>query len=343
MQHPTCKACARAGDGKACSRHNDSDWRNPKNRVNAYERITQTVCELLENGVVPWRQPWKTRLACPQGVPRNGASGRPYRGMNSLLLGCADYDSAAWVTYKQARALGGHVRAGEQGWPVTYWQFKADTPGDDGDEDKATRRAPLVRTYSVFNVRQCEGLPAWVDQAPMVPQFSPIESCERIATRDDGSLPPIVWGHPIAAYYPEADKVKMPLKGAFDSSEACYHVLFHELAHATGHPDRLKRKTGAKAHRFGSSDYGREELVAELAAAMTCQVVGIDPLVESTAAYCDAWLKVLRDNPREIVTAGAMAQKAADWIVGDSVPMVEVERGESLPRGEVDSSGFVIV
>jgi antirestriction protein ArdC len=119
--------------------------------MSVYDIITARVVSLLEAGVAPWRKSWGgARL-----WPRNLVSGHPYRGINVFLLACSGYSSPFWLTYKQAQAMGGHVRKGEKASPIIFWTKLEKTDRENGEPIEL----PVLRYYSGFNVAQCEGLP----------------------------------------------------------------------------------------------------------------------------------------------------------------------------------------
>jgi antirestriction protein ArdC len=287
--------------------------------VNVYDVITARIVEQLERGTVPWRKPWGGQGSEPTSL----ATRKPYRGGNAFVLACSPYASPYWLTYRQAQALGGHVRKGERGWPVVFWKFFDDEPTDEGTDDgrQGRGRAPLLRYFTVFNVGQCDGLPAdklpAVDAEP-VRTTAPIAACEAVLDGLPSNRPDIRHGHNGAFYRPSEDWIGMPDAGRFTSDTGYYATLFHELTHATGHASRLARPGIVDPSRFGSDSYSREELVAEMGAAFLCGHCGIDtaPLVESHAAYVASWLGRLRADSRLVVIAAAQAQKAADWILG---------------------------
>lgn len=286
-----------------------------KQRTDAYQLITDRILAMLAEGTIPWQRPW----AGDEGGPRNIA-GRSYRGVNVFLLACQGYESPYWLTFKQARALGGHVRKGEHGTPVILWKPVTRTAEDPKTGEEVRRPGMVLRHYTVFNVTQCE-LPA--EAVPPTVRggeaFEPIEECERIVGAFQGP-PTLQVGGSRAFYRPSADSVTMPERAAFKSGPAYYATLFHELGHATGHPSRLNRKGLADLCPFGSTNYSREELVAEMAAAFLCGRAGIEPAtIEDSAAYIAGWLRKLGDDPRMVVIAAAQAQKAADWILGERV------------------------
>jgi antirestriction protein ArdC len=283
-----------------------------------YAIITDRVVSLLERGVVPWRRPW----AGPEGMPRNLASGREYRGVNVFLLASAGYVSPNWLTFRQAQERGGSVRKGEKATPVVFWKVDSVQRVDDAGEPYADRRF-ILRYYNVFNSEQCEDIQA---PLPAVSKaFEPIDRCESVLAGMPNA-PTITHGEARAFYQPASDTVNMPRRELFDSPEAYYATIFHELTHSTGHASRLDRKGIADVATFASIDYSREELVAEMGAAFLCGHCGIEQAtIENSAAYIANWLKRLRDDRTLIVQAAAQGQKAADFILGHSPAFVSAE------------------
>ncbi|MXY85243.1 MAG: DUF1738 domain-containing protein [Gemmatimonadales bacterium] len=275
----------------------------------AYEEITDRIIAALERGTVPWRTPWRAR------GHRNARSQRPYRGVNTLVLQTAalerGWSDPRWLTYRQARAAGGHVRRGEHGTRVVLWKWieKADP-----EEPEGVKRFPLMRLYSVFNVAQCEDVRLPRPQAEEC--CDPLDRAEAVvAGYREG--PAIHHDSESAYYVPERDEVHLPPRGSFTDAHAYYATLFHELAHSTGHPSRLAREGYRTAARFGSERYSQEELVAEFGAAFLGGEAGIDPSrVEQSAAYIASWLRVLDDDRRLVVVAAGQGQRASDHILG---------------------------
>jgi antirestriction protein ArdC len=254
---------------------------------------------------VPWRKPWRAR-----GGARNLVTGKPYRGINALTLGCTAYTSPWWVTYRQAKKLGGHVRKGEHGSLVVFWRWRVVEDKETGE----TKTLPLLRYYTAFNAEQCEGLkvPPIEDARPI----EPIAEAERIAAGMPNP-PRINHGGDKAYYSPIADHVQMPPRETFEKAPEYYSTLFHELTHSTGHPSRIGRNIGTAAAAFGSEPYSREELVAEMGAAFLCGEAGIvSETLANSAAYIGGWLRALRNDKRLVVMAAAQAQKAADYVLG---------------------------
>jgi antirestriction protein ArdC len=272
-----------------------------------YQEVTDRIVSALERGTVPWRRPWNAEA----GQPRNAFDNRPYNGVNALLLGLSEYGDPRWATFKAIKAHGGHVRKGERSALVVF--FKP-LEVEDPDAPNGKRTVPLLRYFRVFNVEQTEGL----DLPPLgetrdVPGIDAADSV--LAGYRDA--PTVTHGGSRACYSRVEDHVRMPAHDTFESSEAYYLTLWHELAHSTGHEARLARRDLADFERFGDASYSREELCAEIASSMVAARVGVvEPDIEQSAAYVAGWLRALRDDRRMIVSAASRAQKAADWILG---------------------------
>ena len=271
--------------------------------------ITDRMIAELEKGAAPWVKPWRKIKQSPgAGMPFNPASDTLYRGINHIWLGMQPFAMPLYVTFKQAQALGGTVKAGEKGTPVVYWNIhKKETTGDNGES--VTSAYAFIKHYYVFNVEQCEDLtiPA-LPEAP-TPEFD--QSPAVMALVDRLSLSGGLTHAGDSAYYrPSADAIVMPPMAAFNGAAQYHATLLHESVHATGHKGRLNRLTPA---RFGSEDYAYEELVAELGAAMLCCKLGIDGDLRH-AGYLESWLKALRNDKKFILSASAKAQAAMDYL-----------------------------
>lgn len=175
---------------------------------------------------------------------------------------------------------------------------------------------PVLRHFHVFNAGQCKGITAPDAPAYEPLAFSPIERAEAVV-REYQDGPAIEHRGGQACYLPKPDRVVMPTQERFVSAEAYYATLFHELGHSTAHSARLDRGVDREPSPFGSADYGKEELVAEMAAAFLCGHAQIEPaVIENAAAYLQGWLKALKADTRLVITAAGAAQKAADWVLG---------------------------
>jgi len=269
-----------------------------------YDRITDRITALLEQGTVPWQKPWKART----GLPRNFVSKNPYRGINVFLLLAMMYESPFWLTFRQVSQLGGSVRKGEKACPVVFW--KQTTTED--KESSEQKKKYLLRFYHVFNVSQCDGLK--ISAEPV--QANVIAKPEDIMA--GMPQPPLMKHGMTHAYYsPHEDCVGLPPRERFERTEDYYSTVFHELVHSTGHEKRLKRSTLAEKSGFGSNPYCKEELIAEMGAAFLCGLAEIgERTIDNSAAYLKGWLEQLRQDKMLIVQAAAQAQKAADFILG---------------------------
>ncbi len=281
-----------------------------------YQIVTDRIINLLEQGVCPWRRPWKSTLA------QNLVSRKPYQGINSLVLNSLAFESPYWATFKQAKDLGGNVKRGEHGTPIIFWKW-LERESEAGKAEKF----PMLRYYTVFNAAQCEGL---ADKLPGTPAAArEILPCESVIASYQGGPGIQIDGGDRAFYRPSTDSVHMPARESFESAESWYSVLFHELTHSTGHEKRLARFESPDQFLFASSSYSKEELVAEMGAAFLCGETGISRDLENSAAYIESWLRVLRQskNSRLIVEAAGKAQKAADLILGRSHGQVAGQDG----------------
>lgn len=325
------------------------------------ERVADRIIEQLEQGTIPWHKPWSAQGLVPMNVRHaNSKTPRPYRGINILLLAMQGYGSPYWMTYNQANQYAyrawcktnghkvevdakgkpnqsstsyrafqkdenrGGVRKGEKSTQIIFWKvlkFEDKVTGED-------KVIPLARFFNVFNVEQCTdlglNLPQADDEAKI---FDPCEEAEAII---DGwtDEPPVTHGGDSAYYSPMQDRIQLPEREAFDTPTDYYFTRFHEGVHATGHADRLNRPEIATATViFGSEDYSKEELVAEMGAAILGAHAGLDGAkrIENTAAYIKHWLGKLRDDKGMLMKAAALGQKAADSILGVSYSYDEDE------------------
>jgi antirestriction protein ArdC len=286
-----------------------------ESRVNLYDEVTQRIVAELEAGRLPWVQPWGMTGGIGPGLPRNALTARPYSGVNILILWGAvienGWPSQSWLTFRQAQEAGGCVRKGERGQCVVYAdRFTPEAERQRAERDGGDAKAvPFLKRFTVFNVAQCEGLreglasdPAPLPEREVVPLAEEVIAASGVDFRIGGDK---------AFYVPSLDYVQVPPQPAFFEQVNYYRTCLHELTHATGHAKRLGRDL---ANAFGSKDYAREELVAEMGSAFLCAALGISPTVRH-ADYIGAWLEVLRDDNRAIFRAASAASKAADWLL----------------------------
>lgn len=265
----------------------------------AYELVVDRLIQAIERGLVPWRRPWTT--------PMNLVTGKLYRGINYLMLATCDHPDPRFLTYLQAEKLGGHVKRGERGYPVTKWRFPTDAELEQKPDAK-----PFVRSYTVFNLNQCEGL----DNLPKLVALEHDSIVEAQAIIEGWADRPVIeHGGYRASYSPSKDLVRMPEMAKFRQVEAYYDTLFHELVHSTGHPSRLGRMVSPFVNR---GQYCLEEMVAEIGGALLCSASGISnaDLYDNNAAYIAGWLQAVRADRNMLIRAASMAARAADLIVG---------------------------
>ena len=288
-------------------------------KVNVYEQVTNRMIELLEQGVVPWKSPYLGTV----GFPKNFATGKGYRGINNFLLGSLRYTSPYFLTFLQAKELGGFVKKGERGGMVVkYGTYTKETEGAEAQEATEEERR-FLKTYTVFNASQIDGIE--FPKPATLPELPPSERCVRareiVAAMPQ--RPEIKEGVAVPCYRPCTDSVHMPERGYFESEEAFQSVLFHELAHSTGHQSRLARKSllenkGIEAEGEARKVYAEEELVAEMSASFLNAHTGIiETEIQNSAAYLQGWIAALKSKDAKgwIIKAASEAQKASDFIL----------------------------
>ncbi len=270
--------------------------------ASVYEIVTGQIIKKLEQGVIPWRRPWNSSN---QAV--SWKTQKPYRGINVMMLEPGEY-----ATFKQISEAGGKVKKGETGHIVVFWKWNELEDGESGK----TEKAPILRYYKVFEInRQCEGMKSRRKDGETY-EHDPIEEAQKIVEGYRNS-PPVTFAPGRAFYAPSTDSISVPAISDYKVPQEYYSTLFHEMVHSTGHKRRLNREGVQGVAAFGSEIYSREELIAEIGAAMLCGVSGIvQETLDNSAAYVASWLRRLKDDSRLIVYAAAAAQKAADYIQG---------------------------
>lgn len=273
--------------------------------------ITNQIIELMEAGPGKWKQTWAA--AANNGMPVNATTGKPYRGINVVLLWMAGveagYPTNKWMTFKQAQAVGANVRKGEKSVACVFFDMIKKKDAQEGEDEFF----PMAKAFHLFNVAQIENLPSEMLTTDMTPPaFSPDELAEMFI-RDTEA---VIEHHGSRAFYsPKHDKIVLPMPEAFTTPANYYATAAHELTHWTGHKSRLDRDF-SKNTRFGDESYAFEELVAELGAAFVCGLFGfVDATVENHASYMASWIKVLKNDKNAIFTAASQAGKAFDYLV----------------------------
>jgi antirestriction protein ArdC len=292
-------------------------------KPSVYQIVTDRITASLKAGVIPWEKPWQTPHFAGGPFPRNFRTGKPYRGINIMLLWSCSYGSPFWLTFNQAKELSGSVRKGEKGTQIVFYkQLRDGQKTDDERTAEVERRAPFVLTYhTVFNVEQCDGLTLpQIEPPPQTNEVEVDETCEAIVSgwTNRPSLQLTSETEYRAYYRPSTDSVHVPARARFVDAPHYYSTLFHELIHSTGHESRLNRAFGT---RFGDDLYSKEELVAEMGAAFLCAIAGIanENTERNTTAYIQNWISKLEEDNRLVVHAASNAQRAVDSILGASL------------------------
>ena len=291
--------------------------------VDRYQEITDKVIAALESGLVPWQSPMGK---ANQKFAYNYVSGNQYRGINFFLLNfMRPHAQSAYLTFKQAKTLGGNIRKGAKSERVYFFKmYYRDENGQGLSEQKAqeihqrggkVQATPFLKSFPVFNVEDVEGIDF---DLPQIETFdhTPIEQAEKfVSSITDG--PTLATATGSANFYtPDTDTITMFPVNRYRTPEDYYSTLFHELTHATGHANRLNREAVTEAINPASDRYAREELTAEMGAAFICALTGVEGQVDNSAAYIGNWLQRLKDDKTLVYKAAAQAQKATDWLNG---------------------------
>jgi len=276
-----------------------------------YQEIADTVIGMMKEHGANWTKPW-TNANIANGGPVSMSTGKGYNGINFLQLSitqfCRGYADNRWATFQQWKKLGASVRKGEKGARVVLFKPLAITETNDAGES-SEKTIALMKGFVVFNAEQCDNVPARANTITAQP-IEPRTAADTLAAQNGAR---VVFANPTSAHYsPSADHINMPRIEQFVSEEAYAATLCHELVHWTGHKSRLDR---LEACRRGDATYAREELVAELGAAMLCGSLGISPEPRADhARYLSGWIKLLADEPKAIFKAAAAASKAAAYL-----------------------------
>ncbi len=313
---------------QGASRYSTPSNARPIIKKDIYTRITDHIVSALENGVRPWLQPWNAEHAAGRISRPLRANGIPYRGINVVMLWSEavskGYNAPNWMTFEQAKHLGGHIRKGERGSIVVYASTFSKSEADEATGKESERDVPFMKGYTVFNAEQVEGLPEHFT-APAQTIVDPVQRIAHVEEFFAATGADIRQGGNRAFYSPGEDRIQLPPFETFKDAESYYATLAHESVHWTKHKSRLDRDLGRK--RWGDEGYAVEELVAELGAAFLCADLKLTPRVrDEHAAYIATWLKVLKNDNRTIFTAAAHAQKAVDFLNAFSTP---IERAEA--------------
>jgi len=279
-----------------------------KARPDIYQTVTDSIIEALEMGVKPWACPWK-RNGIKSGIPSNFATGTAYSGMNIMLLWCSaakqGFNDSRWLTYKQAQEQGAQVRKGEHGTTAIFYRTI-----EKENEAGELEQIPMLKTFTVFNVEQIDGLLLSDENAATQPvnEFDPLPQVEALFQRTGAK---ITERGQQAFFLPGADEIWLPARHLFTDAANFYATGLHELVHWSGAKSRLNRDMKGK---FGSGVYAFEELVAELGSAFLMADLGVTGEVQHES-YIASWLKSLRGDKRFIFRAASAASKAHQYLM----------------------------
>ena len=309
------------------------------NNKQVAEKICARILDTINaSGALPWVKPWNRKANVVRVVDGYtevtvqpsawNRAGVQYKGVNTYL------PVGEYITFNQCRKEGGRVKKGASGWPVVYWNFiKKETT--DADGNPKTETIPVLKYYTVFCVKDCEGIEQKHSPEPRIVRFENAHY-EPIATdvQENATAEQIIAnylsraaglkierepGSDRAFYRPSADLISVPVISQFEKGEEFYSTLFHEIAHSTGHESRLNRFAGkAKCVAFGSEEYSKEELVAEMTAASVLNTLGMESAnsFRNSAAYIKSWAGHIKNDPLMYVSAANKAQAAFDLIIG---------------------------
>ena len=285
----------------------------PENKV--YGIITDKIVNLLEGGVIPWEQKWDNQL------PQNFVSKHQYTGFNFFYLYVMaiekSYNAPYWLTFKQIQDAKGKLKPDQykRGEIVIFYKMNTWVDKNELDEkgQPKVKAYPILRFYTVYNIEQTEG----IDWKSSLRKNNPIEACEAIV-KNYKDCPTITHAVGVPHYTLELDNITLPDLSIYEEPQYYYKTLFHELTHSTGHEKRLGRFKPEDSVSFGSEDYSKEELIAELGSAFLCADTGIsnEQTQGHSASYIKGWLKALKNDERLIVEASGKAQKAVDYVKG---------------------------
>ena len=280
-------------------------------KKNKSQEMAQSIIGALKDGTAPWTKPWTPDNSA---VPHNPVTGTRYRGVNFLYLSMQGKPDPRWVTFNQARKKGWQVKRGSKGTTVQFWQFEKDKKTVDDEGKTVTQRVklerPLLRHYYVFNGSDIEGMPELTVDPKINNEWERHDRAENILRKSGAEIEHISGDR--AAYYPVQDNIQLPKKGQFDTPDKYYATALHELGHWTGHKSRLDRDL---MNVFGSQDYAREELRAEIASYMLGMQLGIGHDPGQHLSYLDSWITYLEDHPTEIFKACTDAEKIQTFIM----------------------------
>jgi len=260
------------------------------------EIVTNRILAEMEKGVLPWERPW---IVIPK---QNMVTKRPYQGINRFLL--AFETEEFYLSFNQVKQLGGKIKKGAKSQLVIFWKPVEVKLKEETEESKERDTYVILRYYNVFRLCDVEGI-----ERPVIGK--PNEKREDIEAFVKRINPRTEFGGSTACYNPKSDTICMPEINRFTDSNHYYSTLLHELAHWTGNEHRLKRFNQDVQNYH--QEYGKEELTAELTAAILCHHFGI-ALPEHNAGYIQGWIQSIKGDNRLLIGASSRAEKVIEYL-----------------------------
>lgn len=298
-------------------------------KVDVYQMVTDRVMAQLEQGIIPWQKPWKNIASgCEDDLAISYSSRKPYSFLNQMLLG----RNGEWLTFNQIKEMKGSIKKGAKAGMVVFYKritVKEKVQDAEGNETEKQAVIPMLKYFNVYHIDDCTGIDTKIQPKPAEAEdevtIEPIEAAEKVIngylSREKSLKLHNDRPSSRAFYSPMFDEVTVPMMKQYDVKDEYYSTLFHELVHSTMTPERMNRAEGMGNH-FASQKYSREELVAELGAAMLCAATGInnDGAFKNSVAYIQGWMKELKDDKKAIVWAASRSEKAARYIYNGERP-----------------------
>ena len=292
-------------------------------KFDIYQAVTDRIIAQLEKGVVPWHKPWKVTGVAIRGaedlrkVAFNRVTKTAYSALNQMLL----TRTGEYASFKQWTEAGGKIKKGAKSEIVVFWKWLDILDEKDRDENgnPKKKKIPFLKYLQVFHIEDVDGVkPLDLDAVTEASdqQFDSDEEAERIITTySEREKVRITYQGNEAFYRPMTDEIYLPERFKFGKVGAeFYSTAFHEITHSTGAASRLDR---LKPSCFGSTEYSKEELVAELGACGLLNLLNLETCGSFTnsAAYIKSWIKQLKNDNKLIVMASAKAEKAIRYIL----------------------------
>ncbi len=293
-----------------------------------YQEVTNQILDLLENQKLTWDKPWIS-VTKDGKRPHNAVTGRTYSGLNQILLSMrqmkAGYPYSGWLTFKQIQDKGGRVILGNKTSSIFHYKLIYYDNMDrkyepeqvlqmslNEQRDLELKKRSILLYYNVFNIAQTSGLSKayyTLEEGQLLTEVEKDESAENLIASTKARILHMVCDE--ACYNYLHDVIFLPERNQFKGIVPYYETTLHELAHWTGHTSRLNRSL---KNIFGSEEYAKEELIAELSSAFLCADLGFSMGITNSAAYIQDWIRVLKADSRYIFKAIRSAEDAAKYI-----------------------------